>query len=47
MDKLDLRTQAIADAEWVLAWLRNDEDLLVAAVVLATIAKRLKSGKPH
>ena len=36
-----IRSKAIADTEWVLAWLKNDEDLLVAAASLAGIAARL------
>jgi hypothetical protein len=40
-----LRAQAIADTEWVLAWLKNDEPLSVAAVSLAAIAMRLTGKK--
>jgi hypothetical protein len=40
-----LRAQAIADTEWVLAWLKNDEPLSVAAVSLAAIAARLTGKK--
>lgn len=42
------REQAIADVEWVLAWLKNDEPLPVAACALTAIVLRLTGKrKPH
>lgn len=46
MDRPSLRSEAIADLEWVLAWLKNDEDLLIAALMLAGVVARLR-GKKH
>jgi hypothetical protein len=47
MDKPPLRTEAIAELEWVIAWLKADEPLSIAAVMLAGIAARLKGQRPR
>ena len=47
MDTPPLRTEAIAELERVLKWLRDDEPLPMAGVVTAKLALRLLGKKPR